>query len=276
MEFKNNIGLVEYAYGQISRGYWYGTFGNYADRDLLEYKRKQYPEMYPPKKWTEESFVAQFGQKVHDCVGLIKAYMMCDSIDAPAKYNPKYDLSADGLIKICTDVVPYSKRPEVGGLVCWKKGHVGVYVLNGVTVEAKGHSFGVLETTNTKWEKVGRLPWVEYVDYTVFVKSLYVDVLGRKAEEEGLGFWVGSLRNNIYTVQEVAMLFFDSEEFKNRNLSDEEFIHVLYRTFFGRLPDAEGLRFWLERLKTEDRMYVVAAFVWSAEWQFKSKFIIPE
>jgi len=275
---KTNIGLVEFAKTGEKRHYpyWYGCFTQLADKALYDYKRKQWSDMYPPKKWTEESFISQFGQRVTDCAGLIKGYMFCETPDSLPVYNPKYDLSADSLIKICTDVVPYKKRPEVGGLICWKKGHVGVYILDGKTVEAKGHSYGTVETDNTRWEKVGRLPWIIYVDYTLYVMSLYEDVLDRLAEEKGLNYWVGCLRTGFYTLNDVTLMFFESEEFKNRNLSDAEFVNVLYKVFFGREPDTPGFEYWMGILQVSDRTTVVNCFIWSPEWQEKSKYIIPE
>ena len=67
---KTNIGLVEYALAQLGKPYWWGTFGQTASAELLAQKRAQYPEYY-----TADDFKSQFGQRVHDCVGLIKGYL---------------------------------------------------------------------------------------------------------------------------------------------------------------------------------------------------------
>lgn len=162
-------GLVKYARAQVGNGYWYGTFGQIADPQgkLYEEKRKQYPAQYPPQKWTKSSFEAQYGQKVHDCAGLVKGYLMTPDADnhpnAPAVYNPKYDYSADGMIAQCKEQGPISTMPAIEGLVVWKKGHMGIYTGNGKTViEAKGHAYGVVVTENTAWQKWGKLPWIEY------------------------------------------------------------------------------------------------------------------
>lgn len=71
---KTNIGMVEYAKAQVGKPYWYGTYGSAASRSYYNAKKKQYPNYY---KWSYTDNVE--GVKVHDCIGLIKGYLMCDS-----------------------------------------------------------------------------------------------------------------------------------------------------------------------------------------------------
>ena len=158
-------GLVQYAEAQLGNPYWYGTFGQIASQALYDAKRAQYPSQY--NKWTKASFTSQFGKKVHDCAGLVKGYFMTPDAEnnpsAPAVYNPKYDYSADSMINLCTETGPFSSIPKIAGLVTWKKGHMGIYTGDGVKViEAKGHSYGVVRTIDTKWERWGKLPWCDY------------------------------------------------------------------------------------------------------------------
>ena len=77
------------------------------------------------------------------------------------------DWSANETIKRCTDVVAFSEIPEVPGMLVWKNGHVGVFIRTlsdgrKLVREAKGHMYGVVETTDTKWIKAGKLPYVDY------------------------------------------------------------------------------------------------------------------
>ena len=51
------------------------------------------------------------------------------------------------------------------------------------------------------------------------------------------------------TAKEVAKEFFNSEEFKNLNLNDEEFIKTAYKTLLGRDADEAGLKYWKEQLQ---------------------------
>lgn len=163
---KTAKGLVAYVQEQARNKsvYWYACYGQTADADLLAYKRKQFPEQYPPKKWTEESFTSQFGKRAYDCSGLIKGYMF--ETGSGQKYDSKYDVSANGMIALCAEQGDYASIPNVAGLIVWKSGHVGVYLgkINGkhTCIESKGHKYGVVQTTDTKWQKWGKLPWITY------------------------------------------------------------------------------------------------------------------
>lgn len=158
---KTNIGLVEYAKAQLGNPYWFGCYGQQASENLYYAKKAQYGSKL---SGSEQSYLDQCKkkQKVHDCSGLIKGYMYCDTPDSAPLYVSKYDLSSSDMIKACKEQGPYSSIPNIPGLVVWKSGHIGVYIGNGETIEAKGHSYGVCKTTTTAWTKWGKLPWLEY------------------------------------------------------------------------------------------------------------------
>ena len=170
-----NVGLVKYAEYQLEKNspYWFGTFGNIATKKLYEEKLNQYPEQY--KKWSVSSFSEQFGQKVHDCAGLVKGYFMTTSdIDKdgivinpglPSKYNSKYDLSADMTEKMAKEKGSIKSIPEIPGLIVWKPGHEGIYVGKGYVIEERGHSYGTVKTNinDRPWEEWLKHPNIEYV-----------------------------------------------------------------------------------------------------------------
>lgn len=158
--------LVEYCIGQIGRGYWYGTFGQVASQALLNNKRNQYPSYYDQSKYSVQ-FTSQFGQKVHDCAGLIKGALWCNSVDGTPAYNASQDVGANTLINSCCTVTgSIGSLPEIAGLLLWKDGHIGVYIGNGYAVEAKGHDYGVQKTkvAGRGWTKWGKCKWVDYSD----------------------------------------------------------------------------------------------------------------
>ena len=66
-----------------------------------------------------------------------------------------------------------------------------------------------------------------------FAARLYTEVLGREADEIGLNEWTEVLESKKETGAKVAMGFVDSNEFKEKNMTDEEFIQIMYRTFLG-------------------------------------------
>ncbi len=102
-----------------------------------------------------------------------------------------------------------------------------------------------------------------------FVKRMYVKALGREAEEGGLKYWSEELREGRKTAVYVARFFFDSPEFKSKNLSNEEFLNRVYQTIMDRDPDKEGYEYWLGRLNADEvtRSEVVDMFVDAPEFK---------
>ena len=101
-----------------------------------------------------------------------------------------------------------------------------------------------------------------------FVDRIYTYVLDREPEADGSKFWSDELYSFRRTGAEVGLQFIFSQEFTDRNLSDADFVTVLYRTFFGREPEADGFNYWTSTLAngTNDRMAVANGFVYSQEW----------
>lgn len=171
-----NVGAVEYAKAMLGLPYWYGTFGQIGSKSLYKQKKSQYPAQYPPNKWTEESFVKQFGKKVHDCAGLAwKGFLMTPTGASnypynAAVYNSKYDLSANGMMEYATEKGNIGTMPEIIGLLVWKNNHVGIYAGKGAdgkryVYEAQGHAHGITKTVleERNWQMWIKCPFFEYV-----------------------------------------------------------------------------------------------------------------
>ena len=160
---KTGQGLVEYAIAQLGKPYWWGTFGQVADGALYAQKKKQYPGYY-----TASDFSSQYGQKVHDCVGLIKGYLWCDTPDGSPKYNAAQDVAVQGLYGKCSRKGNIGSIPETPGVCVFMRdmGHVGVYIGNGEVVEAMGHAYGVVKTklAGRGWAYWGMPEWISYDD----------------------------------------------------------------------------------------------------------------
>ena len=114
---------------------------------------------------------------------------------------------------------------------------------------------------------------------TDFVKRFYSVVLERPqaeidADVDGIKYWVDRLISGVDDGSNVAYGFVYSKEFQNKGVSDEEYVIILYHSFFGRDPfdpnnlDTDGYNYWLNKLKTgTDRMDVLAGFTNSVEFQ---------
>ena len=163
---KNNTGLLQYALAQLGKPYWYGTFGQKASQWLYEYNKGRLQKYY-----TASDFPKQIaaGQKVHDCIGLVKGYMWCkDANDEKPVYksNGFPDVSADAQFS-------RSKRkgygmaslPEEVGVLVFMPGHVGIYAGDGWVVEARGHAYGVVKTRlkDRPWTRWAYIDEIEYI-----------------------------------------------------------------------------------------------------------------
>lgn len=100
-----------------------------------------------------------------------------------------------------------------------------------------------------------------------FVKRLYELTLNRKPDAAGLESWTNLLLNKEKTGAEVAEGFIMSKEFLSRDVSNEEYVEILYQTFLDRKSDKSGKADWVKRLSEGlSRMYVFKGFAESEEF----------
>lgn len=117
-----------------------------------------------------------------DCVNLIKAVLWGWNGDKNKNYggagyavNGVPDISADAMIEKCKNLSTNFTTLEIGEAV-WCKGHIGVYIGNGLAVECTPSWKNKVQITScncTKsgynrrnWTKHGRLPYITYVTAT--------------------------------------------------------------------------------------------------------------
>ena len=119
-----------------------------------------------------------------DCVCLIKGLLWGWSGDtskvyggAAYKANDVPDIGADGMINACSEVSTDFSNILPGEAV-WIKGHIGIYVGDGLAVECTpswkdGVQFTAVHNIGTKsgyngrkWTKHGKLPYVTYTEET--------------------------------------------------------------------------------------------------------------
>ena len=115
-----------------------------------------------------------------DCVNLIKGILWGWSGDASKSYggakykaNEVKDVNANSMIALCDDVTTDFSHIEVGEAV-WCKGHIGVYVGDGLAIECTPAWKNNVQITAVKnigtksgynartWTKHGKLPYIEY------------------------------------------------------------------------------------------------------------------
>lgn len=154
-----------------------------------------------------------------DCVCLIKGILWGWSGDVKKGYggaayasNNVPDISANSMIKECSDISTDFSNIEIGELV-WTTGHVGVYIGDGLAVECTPTWKNGVQITacnckkpgyNTRnWKKHGKLPYVDYA--TIPENDELADILDENpldeiAKEVIAGKWyTGAARRSALT-----------------------------------------------------------------------------
>ena len=103
---------------------------------------------------------------------------------------------------------------------------------------------------------------------TQFVQRNYVYALNRRGEPSGLNYWTDILLSKSQTPRQVCYGFVFSKECINKNLSNRDFVYMLYRLYLGREPEKAGLDYWLNILnRGGTRQSVANGFADSVEFQ---------
>ncbi len=165
----------------------------------------------------------------------------------------------------------FNREPDEAGLKAW----IGV-IEGGCTIKKVLAGFVNSEEFKNLCRDLGIVGGTynsdEIADQNVkiakFVARLYKICLERVYEQEGLNYWVNALVDRSKTGSSVVLGFFDSQEFKNRNLDDASFVTTAYRAILGREPDEAGLKGWIDALKRgKPRNDVLFGFLKSTEFE---------
>ena len=162
--------LATFCLQVVGTSYWMGCYGQRASRALYNEKKSAYSQYYPPKSWTEASFVKDFGKPVTDCAGLLKWFLWSDNM---TNKNPSYksseDFGATTFYNKCTSKGKIGSLPANKIGICVFNGndttktHMGVIVDNsGTVVEAKGHAYGTVKSKASSWDYWGKCHLIKY------------------------------------------------------------------------------------------------------------------
>lgn len=159
--------------------YVMGSFGSPMTPERKTYliNHHEYNRRATPKKCIEAASADTFG---FDCVCLIKAILWGwngdkSKTNGGAQYgsNGVKDVNADGMINLCTGVSTDFSNVEIGEAL-WCKGHIGVYIGNGLAIESTPSWNNKVQITAVKnigtksgynarvWTKHGKLPYIKY------------------------------------------------------------------------------------------------------------------
>lgn len=163
-------------------GYVYGAQGQIITQELLDKLKSWYGEYHPngPTYYDEARTKRWLGFPATDCSGLVCSIL--DNLDII-----KTDMTANTLMDNCTyleekDLVP-------GDLMFVTKNghaeHVGIYIGNGETIQARGTDYGLVKTSKSeysRWNAFGRLDF-EIPDIEEKEISILDDELKAKVEK---------------------------------------------------------------------------------------------
>lgn len=165
---KNNLDLVTWANNasESKWGYVYGTYGTILDRALMESKAVQYPSQVGENiDFIESNWL---GRRTADCIGLIKGYSWYDVEDKKTVIglNDMPDISANGMFDVATEKGTIDTIPEIPGVAVWLDGHIGIYVGDGMVVQAANTTAGVVKTpiSVNAWTHWLKIPYISYLD----------------------------------------------------------------------------------------------------------------
>ena len=178
-------------------------------------------------------------------------------------------VSDDEFVKIMYRAF-FDRDPDPTGYANWmtaiSNGMSRYYVLSGFTNSQEFINFSSSYEINA-----GSLTLTDPVDLygniTAFVTRFYQQCLGRMPDPTGLHNWVDNLHTGKQTGCDAAYGFVFSDEFQNRNVSNDEFVKIMYKAFFNRDPDPTGYNTWMNDLNSgSSRYFVLAGFVNSQEF----------
>lgn len=102
---------------------------------------------------------------------------------------------------------------------------------------------------------------------TEYLYRCFTDIFACDPEEEELNYWVDQICNGNESVLDVIKQWIQSQEFKERELGDEEFVKILYDVFFlqneyRKEYCEEELDYWIEELESgkKDRESILQQF----------------
>jgi len=160
--------------------YMWGVFGSPVTEAIIQQKVNQYPSWYTAQRQANLRSLIGKGYFGFDCVNLIEAVLWGWSGDSGHSYggaryasNGVPDLDADKMFQQCREVsTDFSKI--VPGEALWQPGHIGIYIgngkaiecttawKNGVQITAVANMGSVAELNAHRWEKHGKLPYIQY------------------------------------------------------------------------------------------------------------------
>ena len=170
---KNNLDLVKWCENAYKNGwgYVYGGYGQVCTKQYLDQQASLYPGNNEAGGEMRQVGEKWLGNRVCDCIGLIKSYMWynSDTGEITVGSNNFQDCNATSIWNYTKESGDISTMPDIPGLAVWMPGHIGVYVGYGYVIEAQGTAYGVVKTElkGRGWTKWLKIPNIKYVNKAI-------------------------------------------------------------------------------------------------------------
>jgi hypothetical protein len=157
--------------------------------------------------------------------------------------------------------------------------------LDNVSTLEEPLSFNLISTYGT--DSLEDVEYLQFTDVHVALDPLesavgqayrlYQSAFGRDPDSQGLGYWVSQLESG-QTLQAVSYWFVNSDEFGERfglEVSNTDYVNVLYQNILGRPAESEGQQYWVSKLDA-DLLTRAQALVYFSESPENRQSVDPE
>ena len=160
--------------------------------------------------------------------------------------SPEYKSQNDTVKEFLTKVyrVMLNREPDKEGFGYWLNRIKNKTTSKDLIV----YEFGLSDEFKKLCDNYSITPFNEDNKIDFFIKRLYIIVLGRDYDPKGLSDWKNFIKTGKESAAEVTKNFFFSDEFKNRNLTNEEFVKVAYLAILGKEADSDEVEYWTSKL----------------------------
>lgn len=171
-----NRNLVEFCKDKLGTPYIMGTNGKVFTQSIYDDLCKRNPGGWFVAS-RRSAIRAWIGKVTTDCHGLVEWFIRKST-------GESYDVTADGAYKAAEEKGDITNLPELPGVCVRYPGHVGVYIGDGLVVEARGFDYGVCITELakrpwTRWYKHPRINYMEEEEMRKITKGMNTEQIQR-------------------------------------------------------------------------------------------------
>ena len=180
------------------------------------------------------------------------------TLSATDAANASLGVTANMLVVVVSKIVPvnpvaviYGPAPNASQNDAFIKGLYRLILGRDADVGGLNYWLSVMSTNGSSLQERQEIAeqgfWNSHENRAREVNGYYETYLGRKADPQGLGFWIAQLQDGEDETSVVAYFLLQQEAAK---LSNNAWLTNLYAGALGRSPDAAGFTYWLGQLSS--------------------------